>query len=187
MSVNNDPRSSQQGTITTHRLLLRSFNSSDAVDVERLAGDKGVALMTGRIPHPYPSGAALSWIEHTRDLIDDGLLRQFAITLRATRQLVGCLGLRKENTNRSKAELAYWLGKEYWGKGYMPEAARAAIDQTSVEFGVKEVWANVLPENRRSVRVLRKIGMVYHARFHQNHDEREGMIALLHYRMKPVS
>ena len=66
----------------------------------------------------------------------------------------------------------------------MPEAAEAAIEQARSEFGLKELWANVLPENKRSERVLRKIGMIYCGQHREARDQREGTITLLQYRMK---
>ncbi|MCZ6840349.1 MAG: hypothetical protein O7G13_13860 [Alphaproteobacteria bacterium] len=48
--------------VETHRLRLRRFNDQDAPVVAMLAGDRSVALMTERIPHPYPAGTALAWI-----------------------------------------------------------------------------------------------------------------------------
>ena len=51
-----------QPELKTNRLVLRKFEQSDSSEVERLAGDEAVALMTLNVPHPYLSGMDLEWI-----------------------------------------------------------------------------------------------------------------------------
>jgi len=48
-------------SIATARLVLRALRLGDAPEVRRLAGDPAVADGT-RFPHPYPAGAAETWI-----------------------------------------------------------------------------------------------------------------------------
>ena len=140
--------------------------------------------MTGRIPHPYPAGAAIEWIERTATLVEQGYLQQFAITLAETDVLIGCLSLRRETAEDPEVEIAYWLGKEYWGQGYMVEAAIAALTRAATTVGLNSVWASVLPENLRSIRVLEKIGLTYEENFTARQGTSGGQIALLRYRMK---
>jgi hypothetical protein len=69
--------------IATERLLLRTLADDDASQVENLMREKAVAAMTGNIPHPYPSGAAIGWIIYTRGLISAGLIAQRAVLFKA--------------------------------------------------------------------------------------------------------
>lgn len=49
-------------TLNTERLMLSPFTTADADAVETLAGHEAIARGTANVPHPYPPGAALTWI-----------------------------------------------------------------------------------------------------------------------------
>ncbi len=77
-------RMKERSTIETKRLLLRSFELSDAKDVQRLAGDRAIADTTLNIPHPYEDGMAEEWISVHRLKFEAGELSNFAIVLRTS-------------------------------------------------------------------------------------------------------
>jgi RimJ/RimL family protein N-acetyltransferase len=146
--------------ITTRRLTLRPFTAADAPAVQRLAGAREVALNTLLIPHPYPDGAAESWIAshgHGGELvfaIDDG-------------QLVGAMGLIIDRLN-DRAEIGYWIGVPFWGRGYATEAAAAVVRCGFEEHGVNRIFAQVFRRNPASARVLQKVGMRYEGTLRQH-------------------
>ena len=80
-------------------------------------------------------------------------------------------------------EIAFWLGKDYWGQGYMLEASIASLAHARSSFGIASVWAAVLPKNHRSIRVLEKIGMAYEKVFTTHRGIGDGEVTLLRYRM----
>ena len=114
--------------------------------------------MTRTIPHPYPEGAAADWLDRTANLIEQRLLRQYAIVHKADRLLIGNLTLRKRSASDTQAELSYWLGKAYWGRGFVLEAAHAALGEATATFGMTVAKAAALADNWRSIRVLEKLG-----------------------------
>ena len=66
-------------------------------------------------------------------------------------------------TNRdNECELGYWLGKPFWGKGYMPEAAREIIRHGFEELGMHTIWCGYYEGNQKSKRVQEKVGFLYH-------------------------
>jgi [ribosomal protein S5]-alanine N-acetyltransferase len=145
--------------IATGRLHLRPFAQADAARVEHLAGDAAVAAMTGNIPHPYPPGVAAEWIARTGKLIEAKSLAQCAVIDKESDALIGCVSLRRERPASQEAELAYWIGVPYWGRGFATEACRALVSDVSPRWDLSLVWAGVRPENHRSIRVLQKLGM----------------------------
>jgi len=142
-------------TLITERLVLRPFTLDDAPAVQRLAGDREIALNTLLIPHPYPEGAAVEWINGHSDSSPNHV---FAIAPRDGGEVMGAIGLHLE-PNHDRAEIGYWIGIPYWGHGYVTEAAQAVVNYAFADLGVNRVFAFHFTRNPASGRVLQKIGM----------------------------
>jgi RimJ/RimL family protein N-acetyltransferase len=144
--------------LTTARLLLRPFELSDARQVQRLAGDRDIAGMTMTIPHPYEDGMAEAWISGHRARFASGEAVTWAAVLRATGDLLGAvgLGIRREF---DRAEIGYWIGKPWWGRGYCTEAARAVLAFGFGALRLGRIHACHFARNPASGRVLQKLGM----------------------------
>lgn len=143
----------------TERLFLRPFMISDAKDVQRLGGDPAVVdtLFTLNLCTP---GVAHQWICHQHENFEKGAWVNFAVTDLARGLLIGSVGL-DINPDRSEeaAEIMYWIGKPYWGKGYATEAARVVVEYGFKRLYLRRIYARYLSRNLASGRVLEKIGM----------------------------
>ena len=148
----------EQPTLHTPRLLLRPFTLADAADVRRLAGAREIASTTAVIPHPYEDGMAEQWIGTHAPALAEGRSITYAITLAETGELCGAIGLSLAPEHR-RAELGYWIGVPYWGRGYCTEAALAVRDFGFGELGLHRIEAVHLARNPASGRVMQKIGM----------------------------
>lgn len=145
--------------LETERLILRPLGLGDAPAVSQLAGHREIAHTTISIPHPYSVEQAQQWIAaHSSP---EALLKQvtFGITTRGDGQLIGAVGLREINAEHSQAELGFWLGVEWWGKGYATEAARAVLRYGFLHRNLNRIYAHHMVRNSASGRVLAKIGM----------------------------
>lgn len=143
-------------TLRTARLVLRPFTADDAPSVQQLAGAYEVALNTLMIPHPYPDGAAAQWIaSHQADFEEDRLIH-FAID---DGQLAGAAVL--VNKGDGIAEIGYWIGVPFWGRGYASEAAREVVRYGFEERGFQRIFAQHFTRNAASGRVLQNAGMTY--------------------------
>ncbi|MGE0855910.1 MAG: GNAT family N-acetyltransferase, partial [Hyphomicrobiaceae bacterium] len=113
-------RSGVRTPVRTQRLLLRSPEARDVPEIARLAGDWEVASMTARIPYPYTVEDARRWLA--------GLAPgEVVLVVEHAGQLVGATGYVPSDDGTS-AEIGYWIGKPFWGRGFATEAARALID-----------------------------------------------------------
>jgi RimJ/RimL family protein N-acetyltransferase len=143
--------------LETDRLLLRELRLEDAPTVQRLAGDERIARTTF-VPHPYEDGMAEEWIRSQARDYRDGKLVNFGVIQMAEGGLVGSIGLVLQARHR-RAELGYWIGVPYWGRGYCTEAARAVVRWAFRELDLHRITAPHFRSNPASGRVLEKIGM----------------------------
>lgn len=154
-------------SLQTERLILRPFSPKDAPDVQRLAGDVAVSDTTLNIPHPYEDGVAEAWIVTHQHVFAGGQGVTFAITMQTSGELVGTISLRTI-PRFNRAEMGYWVGKPYWGKGYCTEAAKAVIAYGFDELNLNRVLAYHLTRNPASGRVMEKAGMRYEGHLRQH-------------------
>jgi RimJ/RimL family protein N-acetyltransferase/mannose-6-phosphate isomerase-like protein (cupin superfamily) len=147
-------------TLRTDRLVLRPFTPADAPEVQRLAGAAEVADTTLSIPHPYPDGAAEAWIATHGQSFERGLGLTFAVTEPPADTVLGAVGLMLDLPNRA-AELGYWIGVPYWGRGHATEATRAVLAYGFRSLGLARIHARHFIRNAPSGRVMVKAGMRY--------------------------
>ena len=153
---------STRPTLQTERLLLRPFSLADAARVRALAGDKGIASTTLNIPYPYEEGMAEAWIKTLPEAFEKGESLTFAIVLAQEEQLIGAIGL-EIDTRHDRGELGYWIGKPYWSKGYVTEAARAVLEYGFTVRNLNRIFAFHFSRNPASGKVMRKLKMTHEA------------------------
>ena len=149
----------QLPTLKTERLVLRPLVPEDAAAVRSLGGDRRVAEMT-LLPHPFSEEDARRWVEGRLAWAAKGKSRPFSVLLARDGVLVGHAGLLLDWENE-KAELHYWLGVPYWGRGYATEAVRELVRHAFEDLGLGRVYADHVVRNPASGRVLQKVGMSY--------------------------
>lgn len=147
--------------LQTKRLILRPWEDADAEALYAYASDPDV-------------GPAAGWPVHTsvkmsREVIRDVLQapETYAVVLRETGEPMGSIGLVKPRLQDIKPsdhalELGYWIGKPYWGRGLIPEAARALIDHAFDDLGCDQLWCAFYEGNAKSTRVQEKLGFAPH-------------------------
>jgi len=145
-------------TLITDRLCLRPFDLSDAKEVQRQAGNLNVAKTTLNVPHPYEDGMAESWISTHRSTFEKRQTTILAVTLKESGQLIGCMSI-DAIAGQKKAELGYWIGEEFWGKGYGTEAAREIVKYGFDVLKLNKIQARHSAENPASGKIMLKIGM----------------------------
>jgi RimJ/RimL family protein N-acetyltransferase len=143
--------------LRTSRLLLRTVRRSDFDELIPLANDYDVAAMTLRLPHPYTRRDAEQFLEACCESAKCGHA-VFAIEFDG--KFAGCVGLHP-NVDHCRAELGYWIGKPYWGKGIATEAAREVVHWGFEKQSFNRIYAGCFPENAGSMRVLEKLGFKF--------------------------
>jgi ribosomal-protein-alanine N-acetyltransferase len=142
--------------------VLRPFRPGDAADLARQANDPAVAANVRDVfPHPYTRADAEAWIERCRDL--PAPVPVLAITL--DDRVVGGIGVfLQTDVYRINAEIGYWLGQAYWGRGIATSAVRQMTAYAFAHFpDLHRLYAGVFGPNRASARVLEKAGYALEA------------------------
>src|SRR3954467_6367886 len=111
-------REARPFVLETERLLLRRPTLADVKSIAHLANDRRIAEMTRRLPHPYAQQHAVEFVRSLKDEI-----RNTVFLIEADGGPAGGVGV--DGREPDAPELGYWLGVEYWGRGYATEAARA--------------------------------------------------------------
>ncbi len=115
---------------------------------------------TLNLPYPYPLECALSWIEHHEKNFELERMYEFAITDKQSGRLYGAIAL-SNHPQYKNGEMAYWIGEQYWGKGYGTEAAKAMIEFAFSEKNYHRVYARYFKSNPASGKIMEKCGMDY--------------------------
>ena len=160
--------------LTTDRLLLSPPVAADIPNIVRLAGNEAVSRTTANLPHPYAEADAVHWLNAANKGRAAGTQHVFAIRDKTTGELMGGIGLHV-NKVFNIAELGYWVGQPYWGKGYVTEAAREILRFAFGPLGLRKVEAHYMAVNPASGRVMEKIGMQREGLLRQ-HIERDGVV-----------
>ena len=159
--------------LQTERLILRPLKESDDAAIFEYSKNPNVGPNAGWKPHES--------IEETREIMKTVFLDKegvFGIVLRETGKLFGSIGLVSDakRENDKARMLGYAIGEEYWGHGYITEAAHALIEFGFNELKLDLISAYCFPFNARSKRVLEKLGLKYEGRLAQSDVRFDGII-----------
>ncbi len=136
--------------------VIRPWKKGDDDSIVKYANNLEVAKnLKDRFPHPYTIDDAINWIEiATAEALLD---LNWAIVIEG--EAAGGIGLDPgTDIYRYSAEIGYWLGEKYWGKGIMTKAVSLITDYGLSELGLHRIFTSVYQWNPGSMRVLEKNG-----------------------------
>ncbi|MEZ4822097.1 MAG: GNAT family protein [Ignavibacteria bacterium] len=120
----------------------------------KLLNNENVSKWLLHVPFPYSPKDAEEFIEKCRYNKVDHL---FAIENDGVH--IGGIGIHIKGEH--KAEIGYWLGEEYWRKGYLTIALNKVIDYAFKDLNLKRIYAGTFEDNIASERLLLKCGFEY--------------------------
>jgi len=134
---------------------LRPWRKQDLDALIRYANDREVWInLRERFPHPYTEGDAQRWLEYS---CGEPTAVQWAIEVDG--EAVGGIGLEPQgDIERISAEIGFWLGRAFWGRGLMTQAVSAVSEWALNQPQCLRLYASVLEWNPASMRVLEKAG-----------------------------
>lgn len=123
-----------------------------------LANDRELAtnLAAHTFPYPYKEEHAKYFFGMNREDGRNFFAIDFLIFV--GEELVGIIGLKDVNRMDMNAHVGYWIGREYWNRGYATEALSLVIKFCREEVGLVRLYSKVLDYNLSSLKVLLKNG-----------------------------
>ena len=151
---------------------IRSWRSSDLASLVAHANNRNIWInLRDRFPHPYTSRDGSAFLRHTREQRPE---TAFAIAVGG--EAVGGIAFQlRTDVERVSAEIGYWLGEPFWGRGIATEALVALTGYAVATHGLTRVYAVPFAWNAASCRVLEKAGYVQEGRLRRS-AVKDGMI-----------
>lgn len=144
----------------TERLIMRKWAETDAENLYEYAKNPDVGPIAGWPVHEN--------VEFSKKAIKEYLSFPgiYAVCLKENNLAIGSVGLHfGENSNltvsEDEAELGYWIGVPFWGRGLIPEACREVLRYGFEELGLNKIWCAYFNDNIKSKRVQEKLGFIY--------------------------
>jgi RimJ/RimL family protein N-acetyltransferase len=146
--------------LETQRLLIRSFEPSDAEGMLAVFGDPEVRKYLPPFPDPTLESMGKSVARRMAMERDHGH-GLWAVERKDTGELIGDCGLMLVEGTGPEVEIAYHYKQTAWNHGFGTEAAIACLAQGFGPVGLEHIIAICFPENVGSWRVMEKAGMRY--------------------------
>ena len=151
--------SSKFPQITTERLLLRQFKENDLESVYKGLSDPDIIQYYG---------VSYQTLEETKeqmkffaDLEKEGTGIWWAICSPDNATFYGAGGLNGVSKTHKKAEIGFWLLKEYWGKGIMGEIMPIICKYGFEEMGLHRIEGLVESDNMNCKNAMKKLDFTY--------------------------
>ena len=140
---------------------LRSFELSDYRSIAKYANNRNVWMnLRDAFPYPYSEDDAREFISRVRTERPE---TKFAIA--TSNEVIGVIGVYpRTDVARRSAEVGYWLGEPFWGRGITTRAVGAITSWAFATFDLVRIYAEVFAWNLGSARVLEKNGFVLEGR-----------------------
>lgn len=150
-------------TIETERCILRPFLAEDAEALFAMDADPEVHKYLGNKPVKEIVEVHADIKSVQKQYRTNGIGR-WIIQEKSTGQFIGWGGLKYETALRENFnyyDLGYRLDRNYWGKGFATETAKAALEFGFTSLGLKDIYAAAHSENKGSINVINKSGLKF--------------------------
>lgn len=144
------------------KIRLRPWSMDDLLSLVKYGDNPKIFRnMSDGFPFPYTEAKARIYIEKVSN---DLPLKAFAIDLNG--EAIGSIGIHiQSDIHRRNAELGYWIGEPFWGKGVITQAIQDIVRYSFLNFEIDRIFARPFSSNPASHRALEKAGFILEAKF----------------------
>jgi RimJ/RimL family protein N-acetyltransferase len=151
----------------TSKVRVRLFNPDDVSDAYAFMSDPEVAR------YEY-------WSPYTQKQVEKEIIKlsklspgtigkwnEFAVELKETGKVIGCVCLNIEDDESWQAEIGFHFNRHYQGQGLAYEASMGLLTY-GTELGVHRFYATVDIRNQKSIALMERLGMRREGHFREN-------------------
>lgn len=153
--------------LETERLYLKPYDLSYADAVYDVVKQKEIADTMIMIPHPYPRESVEQWITYLQDSFISGTAYEFAVFLKENGRYIGNCGFVSVSHPHQRAEVGYFIDRDYWGRGYATEACAEMLAYGFRYHQFNRISGRCMTRNTASRTVMEKCGMAFEGRHEQ--------------------
>lgn len=155
--------------IIDNNILMRSYEIDDAHELFSAVNHSRKHL------HPW-----LDWVdkttrqEHSLQFIQQSLHQlhtqeALALGIFHDYKIIGGIGLHRWEQTVKKAQIGYWISKDYEGKGIITRCLERFIDFLFEKIGLNKIEIHFIPSNTRSAKVAERLGCRVEGVIRQSH------------------
>ena len=169
--------------IETERLIIRPWTKEDAPSAfKNWAADPLVQVPLAE-PVYENQEAVEALIERYMAAFETEGKYRWAVELKQTGECIGLIAFFFLNPVNEHGEIEYGLGREYWGKGLITEAAKAVIKFGFETLKLHRIQVSYKEYNKASFRVIQKCGFTYEGVYREYYKEGAGYVSRIFYSM----
>ena len=146
---------------------IRKWQIDDQYDLAKILNNQKIMnhLRDGQ-PYPYTDEDAKEYIS---SMLQANQEKMFAFAISVDEHVIGSISVtRLDNIHSCTGELGYYIGEDYWGKGYATCAVKQVCQYVLNHSDILRIFAEPFAYNTASCRVLEKAGFLYEGTLHKN-------------------
>ncbi len=146
---------------------IRKWQIDDQYDLAKILNNqKTMNHLRDGLPYPYTVEDAKEYIS---SMLQANQEKMFAFAISVDEHVIGSISVtRLDNIHYCTGELGYYIGEDYWGKGYATSAVKQVCQYVFEHSDIIRIFAEPFAYNTASCRVLEKAGFIYEGTLHKN-------------------
>lgn len=148
--------------LTGRRISLRLLTLSDATSISKNMNNPEVTRYTGW-KYPFTRQDATRIIKKYQKGMRRGTGYAFGIEEKGRNAIIGMVDFVLLDKQRMPA-LEFWLGKDFWRRGYSEEAVRLMINFGFKRLKLRRIYSAAFQRNKSSNGLLLKVGFKEYTR-----------------------
>jgi|SRR3989344_4262918 len=146
--------------LKTKRLILRLPTLNDAKNIVEEINNFEISKWLFPVVYPYTLKDAKQYIKSSIKKAKEKLAEtySFSIELKEEKRIIGGMGIHDIDYFNQRAEVGYWLGQNYWHKGYASEALQALLNFAFNKLKLERIEIPIFVGNKPSARLVKRFG-----------------------------